>query len=459
MKINPGIFKAYDIRGVYGKDFDEELGLRLGAQFVQMRKKELRKEKLQIVVGMDMRISSPAIKEKLIQGIIGAGADVIDIGLASTPTFYFAVANYGYDGGILVSASHNPAEYNGFKMVRERAIPVSGDSGIYELRDKIMASADNPVESVLEENKGKVVLKNEVLADQVKHDLAFCRSPKIKRFKIMIDPANSMGAQYFDELFKYIDTNLVRINWELDGSFPAHEADPYKEENLIQISKKIVEEKADLGIATDGDGDRIFFIDDQGVTVEPGIVRAILSKIFLRDNPGAKICYDIRPGRITQDTITENGGVPVVTKVGHSLIKEQGIKENAVFAGESSGHYYTKMEFGFFDTPLIATLLILKELSDFDRPLSEYIRPFKRYFHSTEINSKVASVPAVLEKIKELYKDARINELDGVTIEYDDWWFNVRGSNTEPVIRLNLEARSIELMENKRDEVLRIIRG
>jgi len=458
MKINPGIFKAYDIRGIYGKDFDEELGLRLGAQFVQMRKKELGKEKLQIVVGMDMRISSPAIKEKLIQGIINAEADVIDIGLASTPTFYFAVANYGYDGGILVSASHNPAEYNGFKMVREKAIPVSGDSGIYELRDKIMASADKPTGGVLEEDNGKVVLKNEVLADQVKHDLKFISLSKIKKLRIAIDPANSMGALYFDELFKEVPADVQRINWELDGTFPIHEADPYKPENLAQITKKIIEKKADLGIATDGDGDRIFFIDNEGVPLDPGITRAILCKIFLREKPGSKICYDIRPGRITPDTIIENGGIPSVTRVGHSLIKEQTIKEGAYFAGESSGHFFLNMPEGCYEVPMIVTLKILEELSSSGKSLSEYIKPFKRYFHSTEINSEVASVSAVLDKIKLTYSDARINELDGVTIEYDDWWFNIRGSNTEPVIRLNLEAKSKELMEAKRDEVLKIIR-
>ncbi len=453
-KVNPEIFKAYDIRGVYGRDFGGELARALGREFVAMIKKESGKEKPAIAVGCDMRLSSPEIKENLIKGITDAGADVADIGLASTPTFYFAVANYGYDGGIIVSASHNPKEYNGFKLVRERAIPVSGDSGIYGLRDKIIKN----LKPALTVKNGSATTKAGVLAEQVKHDLKFCGFPKIKNFKIAIDPANAMGAQYFDELFKHLPADLIRMNWELNGAFPAHEADPYKEENLTQISKKIKEENADLGIATDGDGDRIFFLNERGEAIEPGIVRAILSKIFLRENPGAKICYDIRPGRITPDTILENGGRPVITKVGHSLIKEQAIKEGAVFAGESSGHFYAKMKFGFFDTPVIATIKILKELSDSGQSFSDFVKPFQKYFHSGEINNRVKSVSEVLKKIKQAYRDAKINELDGVSIEYGDWWFNVRGSNTEPVIRLNLEARSKELMEIKRDEVLKLIR-
>lgn len=455
MNVNPGIFKAYDIRGIYGQDYDEEMAYNLGLAYCQMRKQELPdKAKLQIVVGADMRLSSPQLKERLIKGLVDGGVDVVDIGLASTPTFYFAVANFSYDGGILVSASHNPKEYNGFKMVRSKAVPISKDTGMFTLRDLVMGG-----ELPKYENSGTVIKRNDVLAEQIKHDLSYAVLNKINNFKIAIDPANSMGSTYFDEMFKELPAEITRINWELDGSFPAHEADPFKDENLQQLSEKVRKVGADLGIATDGDGDRIFFIDNEGSPVEPGITRAILCKIFLRENPGAKICYDIRPGKITRDTIEENGGVPIVTRVGHSLIKEQAIKEGAVFAGESSGHFFLNMADGCYEVPVIVTLKILEELSNSGSTFAEYVKPYKRYFHSGEINSKVEVISIKIEELKNKYSDGEINELDGITITYDDFWFNVRGSNTEPLLRLNLEAKTKELMEQKRDEVLGLIRG
>jgi phosphomannomutase len=276
----------------------------------------------------------------------------------------------------------------------------------------------------------------------------------------VIDPANAMGALYFDELFKNIpQMEIIRMNWELDGSFPAHEADPFKEENQRSLCARVKKENADLGITTDGDGDRIFFVDNNGEPVEPGITRAILCKIFLRENPGAKICYDIRPGKITYDTIIENGGVPIVTRVGHSLIKEKTIEEGAVFAGESSGHFFLNMgKEGCYEVPLIVTLKILAELSLSGLKFSETIKPYKRYFHSGEINSRVENAAEKIKEIKEKYTVGQQNDLDGITIEYPEFWFNVRGSNTEPLLRLNLEAKTKKLMEEKRNEVLGIIR-
>lgn len=453
IQTNPGIFKAYDIRGIYGQDFDEEMAYQLGLAFSEMRKNELKKDNINIVAGCDMRVSSPILKEKLIEGLRDGGADVIDIGLASTPTFYFAVAHYGYDGGILVSASHNPKEYNGFKMVREKAIPVSKDTGIYMLRDKIING-----DLIKAETKGNVSQKENVLADQVKHDLGYTDLQNIKPLKIVIDPANAMGAQYFDGLLEHLPCEIIKMNWEFDGSFPNHEADPFKHENVADLCKRVIEEKADLGIATDGDGDRIFFVDDKGEPVEPGITRAILCKIFLRENKNAKIAYDIRPGRITLDSILENGGTPIVTRVGHSLIKEQAIKENAIFAGESSGHFFLNMAEGCYEVPLIVTLKILEELSQYGGKFSDYILPYKKYSHSGEINSRVESIEEKIKEIKEKYQDGKLDELDGITIEYPDYWFNVRASNTEPLLRLNLEAKTRELMEEKRNEILSLIR-
>jgi len=456
MKINPGIFKAYDIRGVYGKDFNDETAYKIGFAYAGMRKKELKRENdVKLLVGADMRLSSPALKKSLIEGILDGGCDVVDGGLISTPTFYFGVASLGLDGGILVSASHNPGEYNGFKIVREKAIPFSGDTGMMDLRDLVI---DNNLKNV--ENRGSLEKKDDILKMQTKHDLKYSNLKNIKRLKIVIDPANSMGALYFDELFKFVDCEIVKINWDLDGTFPAHEADPLKIENMNQLSVKVKEENADFGIATDGDGDRIFFVDDRGEPIEPGIVRAILSKIFLQDHPGSKIAYDIRPGKITLDTILENGGKPIVTRVGHSLIKEQAIKENAIFAGESSGHFFLNMgEKGCYEVPLIVTLKILEELSQSGMTFSEYIEPYKKYVHSGEINSVVEEKDAKINELKEKYSDAKQSELDGITIEYKNFWFNVRKSNTEPLLRLNLEAVDQKTMEDKRDEVLKIIRN
>lgn len=455
MEINPGIFKAYDIRGIYREDFDEELSYKLGLAYAQMRKNELEnKQDIDIVVGCDMRLSSPALKENLMRGLSDGGVNVIDIGLASTPTYYFAVAYYGYDGGILVSASHNPKEYNGFKLVRDRALPISKDTGMFVLRDLVMKN-----KMVKSETPGTITKKDGVLEDQIKHDLAFAKLANIKKFKIVIDPANAMGAQYFDEFFKYVQADVVKMNWNLDGTFPAHEADPFKPENIAGLCKKVIEEKADLGIATDGDGDRIFFVDNSGVPLEPGITRAILCKIFLNENPGAKIAYDIRPGKITRDTIVENGGIPIVTRVGHSLIKEQAIKEGAVFAGESSGHFFLNMPEGCYEVPLIVTLKILEELSKSGQSFADYAKPYEKYFHSGEINTRVENALEKIEEIKQKYSDGEHNELDGITIEYPDFWFNVRPSNTEPLLRLTVESKTKELMEQKRDELLALIRN
>ncbi len=454
MKINPNIFKAYDIRGIYNQDFDDGTAYRLGKAYVELRREENKTEKLNIVVARDMRLSSPQLKEYLIKGLTEAGANVIDIDLSSTPTFYFAVSYFNYDGGIIVSASHNPPEWNGFKMTRAKAVPISGDTGMFLLRDKVITNKFK-----LAKNVGEITKKNDILETQIKHNLKFANLHKIKPFKIAIDPANGMGAQYIEALSKYLPCQLIKMNFKLDGTFPAHEADPLKEKNLVDLQKMVIKEKCDLGIAIDGDGDRIFFVDDQGKIIDQSIIRGILSMLFLKEKPGSKICYDIRPGKITRDMIVENGGVPIVTKVGHSLIKEQALKEGAYFAGESSGHFFLNMNIGCFEVPMIIILKLLEEFSNGNKSVSEYIKPYQKYFHSGEINSIVEkNYEDIFQIIAEKYSNAKQSRLDGITIEYPDYWFNVRGANTEPKLRLNLEAKTKELMENKRDEVLKIIR-
>jgi phosphomannomutase len=454
MNFNPAIFKAYDIRGVYGKDFDETTAYKIGRAYARMRRSELiDQDNIKIVAGRDMRLSSSVLHQHLIRGLRDGGCNVVDIGLASTPTFYFAVAKYNYDGGILVSASHNPKEYNGFKIVRSKAYPVSGDTGLYSLKDAVLQDDFLDADFV-----GSLEIKKGVLADQINYDIGFVNLHKIKPLKIVIDVANAMGSSYFEELSKFLHCEIIKMNWKLDGTFPAHEADPFKEENIKELEERVIAENADLGIATDGDGDRIFFVDNQGKAVVPGITRAILCKIILDEFPGAKICYDIRPGKITQDIIRENGGIPIVTRVGHSLIKEQAIKENAVFAGESSGHFFLNMEIGCFEVPVIVTLKLLQELSLSGKSFSDYIGPYRRYHNSGEINSVVSDPDAIISEIKKKYADGEQSDLDGISVEFSDFWFNLRKSNTEPLIRFTIEARSQDLMLKKRDEILKLIR-
>jgi len=448
------IFKAYDIRGIYPTELNEKIAYKIGRSFTWLLQEEYQKKKLTLVVASDMRLSSPALKKEVIKGITDQGANVVDINLASSPTFYFAVANYGYDGGLIVSASHNPKEYNGCKMVRKQAIPISNETGIYEIRDKVKKN------DFTTETKGTVTVKKGILNDQVLHDLQYLNKEDISKFRIVVDPANAMGSQYIDALFQHITGDLIRLNFTLDGSFPAHQADPLNEKNLVQLKERVLKEKADLGIATDGDGDRVFFVDEKGETIPPYILRGLFAKIFLQDKPGSPICYDIRPGKITKDIILENGGKPVITRVGHSLIKEKMREVDAYFAGESSGHFFLRFDHGYYEAPMVMIGKILEEISKTHKSLSEIVKPYKKYIHSGEINSVVDDKEATMRKIINYFPDAKhIDYLDGITIEYDDFWFNVRPSNTESLLRLNLEAVNKKIMETKRDEILQIIRS
>jgi len=455
MNINPSIFKAYDIRGIYQKDFDDYFAYQLGLAYIALRHQDFdgRGKKLQIVVGADMRLSSPSLKKSLIEGLIAGGANVIDIGLCSTPTFYFAVADFSYDGGLMISASHNPSQWNGFKMVRAKAVPISGDTGMEFLQEKILAGDLKKTS-----NQGTIIERYNVLSEQINHDLNAVDLDKIKPLKVVADTANGMGGQYLEALFNYLPCELVKMNFALDGSFPAHEADPLKAENVADLEKMVVAEQADLGIAIDGDGDRVFFVDNLGRVINQSIIRGILAKLFLQDRPGSKIGYDVRPGKITPDLILKNDGVPTVTRVGHSLIKEQMLKEDIYFAGESSGHFFLNMEMGCFEVPMIVILKLLTEFSDSAKSVAEQIEPYQKYFNSGEINSDVPDKEKIFKLLEEKYSDAEINKLDGITVAYPDWWFNVRASNTENKMRLNLEAIRQALMEEKRDEVLGIIR-
>lgn len=453
----PSIFKTYDIRGLYPTELDEDGAYKIGRAYAQLLQGENPGQKITVGVSRDMRLSGETLKNKLIAGLRDQGLDVVDFGLCSTPTFYFGVAYFKYQGGIQVSASHNPKDYNGFKMVRARAIPVSGETGIITIRDLALSGKFiNP-----EFSKGQVTVRNDILDTLVtvmsqEWPVDFST---IKPFKIVVDAANSMGILDVVKMFENLPCEILKINFELNGSFPSHQPDPLAPENLLLAKQKVIETGADMAIVPDGDADRYFFIDEKGQEISQSIIRGLMAQLALKDHPGSAICYDIRPGRITRDMIQAVGGKASVTRVGHSLIKEQMLRENAVFGGESSGHYFYKLSCGTFEAPFILVWKFLEFVSQQKKPLSEIVAPYKIYFHSGEINSTVTDPKAKIEMIKQKYADGQLNELDGITIEYPDFWFNVRPSNTEPLLRLALEAKTKEIMEQKRDELTALIRA
>lgn len=455
------IFKAYDIRGIYGSELTEDIAYKTARSLAQLIAAEQAGRQLNLVVGADMRLSSPSLKTAVIKGILDEGCNVIDIGVVSTPAFYFGVAKYGYDGGLMVSASHNPPQYNGLKMVRAGGVPVSKDTGIMQLKEMVATWDVETHSHASLHPHGSVTQRTDIVKNDVAEAVAFATTTAIKPFKIVADAANAMGATYLRELFKHLPCALIEMNFDLDGTFPAHEADPFKEANNHSLMQRVLAEKADLGITTDGDGDRIFFVDNEGQMIEPAMVRGIMAQLFLEQFPGSTICYDIRPGRITRDMIEQYGGTPCVTKVGHSLIKEQALKLGAVFAGESSGHFFVKLPHGTFEAPCIVTLRLLQFFSRSTATVADQIRPLRKYFHSGEINSTVKDKAAIMEKIKSTYGPTATatSDLDGITIEYPDYWFNVRASNTEALLRLNLEATSAALRDAKTTELLNLIRA
>lgn len=452
--MDTSIFKAYDIRGLYPDQLDEQAAYDIARAYATWLQRRESKKSLSVVVGRDMRMSSPALHQSVIGGLVDSGCAVIDAGLVSTPTFYYAVAANGYDGGIQVSASHNPKDYNGLKMVRARSAAIGRDAGLAEIQ--AIATARDFIQPA---EPGTVALLTDQTAAAANSQLQDVDVASIKPFKIVIDAANAMGAVDMAALFSVLPGDVVRLNFELDGTFPAHEADPFKPENLEPLQTAVREHRADLGIATDGDGDRVFFIDNTGELIRPEIIRGIMAQVALTEHPGATVCYDIRPGRITRDMIEAMHGRAVVTRVGHSLIKETMVAEGAVFGGESSGHFFYRLPYGTFEAPMVLVAKFLLWLSGQNQPANLAVQPYRKYSHSNEINSKVSDVQSVLTRIMKRYADGRMSQLDGVTVEYDDWWFNVRGSNTEPLIRLNLEAISPDLMAEKRDEVLSVIRA
>jgi phosphomannomutase len=446
--LDPKVFKAYDIRGIYPSELDEEGAYAIGRAYVEHFKPK------RIAVGHDMRLSSPAMSAATIRGAVDAGAQVFELGLVGTEMVYFAVGDLDLDGGIAVTASHNPKDYTGMKIVRRGALPVGGESGLLEIRDGAIKGFGDPTAP------GSVE-QVDIWPAFVDRVLSFVDVEEIAPLKVVIDAANGMAGVMLPPVLERLpQVETVRYFFEPDGTFPNHEPNPLLPENREFIIERTTAEAADFGVAFDGDADRCFFVDDGGEFVPGDFVTALFAESILEKEPGAKIIYDVRASWAVPDTIEGAGGIPLINRVGHAYIKLRMREEGAVFGGEVSGHYYFR-DFYQADSGVIPLLLMLELVSKRGKKLSEILRPFKeRYFITGELNTPVPDVDLKLKELQERFApEGEVSHLDGVSIEAEDWHFNVRPSNTEPLLRLNLEARSKEKMEQKRDEVLEVIRS
>ena len=442
--MNPKIFKAYDIRGIYPDELDGKTAYALGRAIAQYL------EAKNIAVGRDARPSSPELFAELCKGITEAGSNVLDLGLATTPMVYFASHESGIEGSISLTASHNPPNWNGMKITKKDAVPVGGNSGLKEIQEiatkgefKRLPMHGGVIACPIQDSYAKKLGSFWLLGD--------------KKYKMVIDAGNAMGVLELP-IYDIVKDNvsITKLYCDLDHAFDCHEANPLKTETLDELRKKVSEERADLGIAYDGDADRVGFVDETGTVVPMDLITAILSAPVLEKYPKATILYDLRSSMSVREEIEKNGGKAVECMVGHANIKKQMREENAVMAGELSGHYYFR-ENSNAEASTLAVIFIMNRMAKTGKKLSELVAEVKKYYHSGEINSTVADAPSIMEKLKEKYKDGTFSELDGIKISYPDWWFNVRSSNTEPLLRLNVEAKTKEMMENKRDELLKII--
>jgi len=447
--IEPSIFKAYDIRGLYPSQLDEEIARRVGRAFVDYLKAPT------IAVGRDVRASSPGIASAFMSGARSQGAEVIDIGVVGTDMLYYFVAREQLQGGAIITASHNPKEWNGIKMVRKGALALSGDEGIKEIREAILGGAF--ADEV--HPKAPPIQTRSIRDDYARHCLSFIDRKHVPPLKVVLDAGNGMGAVGAEAILPQLPIQMVRMYFELDGTFPNHPPDPLEKANRREIMERVPRERADLGIAWDGDADRCFFIDDAGEFVPGDFVTALLGEAFCQKEKGAKIVYDVRASRAVRDRVEAVGGTALMNRVGHAFIKKRMRDDNAVFGGEVSGHFYFR-ENSYADNGMIPALLVLEMIGLKKKRLSEILEPLRARYHiSGEVNSRVANVEAALGRIEKRYSDARIHKLDGLSVDYEDWHFNVRPSNTEPLLRLNLEAYSESEMERRRDEVLSLIRA
>jgi len=445
MKIDQSIFKAYDMRGTVPDQVNEPVAYAVGLALANLLQPK------SAVVGRDMRVSSQELRDALIDGLTDGGVDVTDIGLISTDGLYFAVGKYGFECGIMITASHNPSQYNGMKICEKEAVPLSGDGKLAEIKNLIIR--DNLKKA---SRKGRVI-KKEILEDYISHALSFVNIKKIKPFNIVVDAGNGMAGLIIPELFKHLPCKLIPMYFELDGTFPNHPASPIEPENVADLKKKIKETGAELGAAFDGDADRVFLIDEKCQTLGGDMVTALVAKALLKKNPGSTIIYNLICSKAVPELVESMSGKAIRTRVGHALIKPLMREHNAIFGGEHSGHFYFRDNW-YADSGLIALLVCLELISEAGKPLSEQVASFDHYVRSGEINSKVTDIKTRLREIEHEFADGVIDKMDGLTIDCGNWWFNIRPSNTEPLLRLNVEAANKDLLEKSVQRILSIIR-
>src|SRR5918998_3190500 len=449
--IDESIFKAYDIRGVYPDSLNEDVARDIGRAFVTY----LGLSGSRVVVARDMRLSGEALEDAFIEGIVQSGADVLDLGLVSTDALYFAVGHLEEPGGAMITASHNPKEHNGFKLCREDAIALSGEQGIGQIRDLIVSGKlPEPAE-----DPGSVEA-GDLTREYAEHCLTFIDQEGLRPLKIVVDAGNGMAGKMLPPIFERLPFEYVPMYFELDGSFPNHPPNPIEPENTKELQERIVAEGADFGVAFDGDADRCFVVDEKGVTISGDLLAALVAKNVLEKEPGATIVYSAVCSKALPELVEREGGTAFRTRAGHSIIKPQMRENNAAFGGEHSGHFYFRDNY-FADSGIIAMLTVAELVARQEGPLSEAPFPLDPYVRSGEINSEVEDQEAALEKVEEQYSkrdSPEIDYLDGLTVDFGDWWFNLRPSNTEPLLRLNVEAKDRETVEKERDELLDLIR-
>jgi len=439
------IFKAYDVRGVVPDDLDEEVARRIGAAFAEWAGAG------RIAVGYDCRLSSPSLAGAVREGAADRGVDVVDLGLSSTDLLYFASGSLDVPG-VMLTASHNPPEWNGMKFCLAGAKPVGQDTGLAEIRALAEGEDRAPVAG-----RGRVERRDLVQA-YADHVLSFIDPATVRPLTVVVDTANGMGGLVVPAVLSRLPLRLVHLFAELDGTFPNHPADPMQPENQEDLKRAVLEHRADVGLAFDGDADRVFLVDEEANGVSGSELTALVARGLLRRHPGAPVVHNLICSWAVPEVIRESGGIPIRTRVGHSFIKQVMAETGAIFGGEHSGHYYFRDNYRA-DSGLIAAVIALEQLSVANAPLSELLRPLRRYHDSGEINSRVADRDRAIEAVAAAFGDGRQDRTDGLTVEFDDWWFNVRPSNTEPLVRLNVEARSKELLEEKTSELLAIIRA
>ncbi len=448
--MDPSIFKAYDIRGVYPDQVDETAAWKIGhsaAQFLRslLRGYERGQANAQSVcVGHDMRTHSPALVKALMEGMNSAGANVIDIGMIDTPQMYFAINHLGTCGGVQVTASHNPAQYNGFKISGKEARPIGADTGLKEIKHIATSLLHTRIQS------DGLVEKCDLTEEYAEHVLKFL-NPRLKQLKVVIDASNGMAGKVVPAIFADLPIEMIGLNLRHDGSF-VHDPNPLVEANLAGLKEVVLREKADVGICFDGDADRLMMVDENATNVTCDLVTALMVPYFLRDNPNSAVVYDLRSSHVVQEEIIKHGGVPRRERVGHSYMKKTLRDSHAVFGGELSGHFYYRDNY-YADSGMITLVHILNILSESDAPLSELVKPLRRYAGSGEINFKIEDKFGAMERLKRKYSQGQIDDLDGVTIQFRQWWFNCRASNTEPLLRLNVEAQDEELLAAKLDDL------